>query len=166
MKKYIFLLVTIAGLTMANAQGVKAGFGAGYLTEFEAVAASADLVYDITEKIGVGTTVGFGVAESQFSEDVRNSLFFVDLNGRYKVISELYVLAGGQVLFNSFSEKGGNILPISVAIPENTTSIGANVGTGYILNLIDNVNLFAEVKYTFIEDISYLHARLGLMFNL
>lgn len=166
MKRIVLILSLIAGIYATNAQGIKAGFGAGYLTEFETFAGSVDLIYDITEKIGVGTTAGFGVAESNFSKDVRNTIFFVDINGRYKVYKELYVLAGGQYLSNSFSEKGGNILPIGDVIPENTSDIGANIGSGYIYNIIDNVNVFGEVKYTFIQDNGYLHARVGLLFNL
>ena len=163
MKKYIVLFVMIAGFATASAQGFKAGFGAGYLTEFDTGAASADLLYEVTEKIGVGTTFGFGVSE--FNDDVRNTIFFIDVNGRYKAYKELYLLAGVQYISNSFSEKGGNILPMSGSLPESTSDIGANLGTGYVLNIIDNVNVFGEVKYTFIEDNGYLHARLGLLFS-
>lgn len=166
MKKIVFIISVLTGLYSVNAQGIKAGFGAGYATEFETVVASADLVYGITDKIGVGTTVGFGVAESDFSKDVRNTIFFVDLNGRYKVFKELYALAGIQYLSNSFSERGGNVLPLGATIPENTSDFGANLGAGYIYNIIANVNIFAEAKYTFIQDNGYVYGRLGLIFDL
>jgi len=87
------------------------------------------------------------------------------LNARYKVYDEFYVLAGGQYLSINSEELGlGGGNPLGSGIQISSTEFGANIGGGYKYNILDNVNVFTEVKYVAIET-GYVHGRLGLQFD-
>lgn len=89
----------------------------------------------------------------------------VDLNGRYKVIDELYLLAGGEYISLTVKNTGLGGGSIQGESEVTETDFGINLGSGYKYNIMDNVNVFAEVKYVIIEQ-GYLHARLGILFDL
>lgn len=169
MKKYIILLVMIAGISTAGAQGFKAGFGAGYLTGIDGAGGSVDLIYELNEKWGISNTNTFAFAEIQ--GDDRLKWFAVDLNARYKFLKRFYAIAGVEYLAITFVDKT-NLGGFSTGDERfHSSEIGGNVGVGYVYNLIDNVNIFVETKYSFLElgeqvdDSGYLHARLGLLFD-
>ena len=168
MKKILFIACFLVGITSINAQGFKAGIGVGYVTEVEGVAASADLIYELNEKWGISNTTAFTVAENR---GIRTKWLALDLNGRYKIVDELYALAGVELLSLSYkSADDFGILTGGGAIPPSSTEFGGNAGVGYKYNLIDNVNVFGEVKYAFIDNVvlassGYIHARLGFLFD-
>lgn len=89
----------------------------------------------------------------------------MDLNAWYKVIDEFYLLAGGQYLSINIKELGlGGGNPLAGGVVAETDEFGFQAGTGYVYNLVDNVNIFAEVRYAFVET-GYVHGKLGLRFN-
>jgi hypothetical protein len=162
MKKIIFITISLLSVYSLQAQGFGAGISGGYLSELEGFGGSADLIYDVDEKWGASTTFTYAVADK---DGVRSKWTIVDLNGRYKVIDELYLLAGGQYLSVNLKELGlGGGDPLSTERTITGSEFGVNTGTGYKYNIADNVNVFAEVKYVFM-DLGYLHARLGLIFD-
>ncbi len=63
MKKVLFLVCFICSIAASKAQGFKAGFGVGYLTEIDGMVYSADLIYELNEKWGIGNTNTFSIAE-------------------------------------------------------------------------------------------------------
>tara|TARA_R110002124_G_scaffold254044_3_gene419531 strand:- start:31332 stop:31841 length:510 start_codon:yes stop_codon:yes gene_type:complete len=168
MKRIFFIVLFLVGAVSMNAQGFKAGIAGGYISELEGIGVSADLIYELNEKWGVSNTTTFSVVEDR---NIRTKWLALDLNGRYKIVDELYAIAGVEML--SLSYKNANdfgILTGSGDIPPSSTEFGGNLGAGYKINLIDNVNLFGEVKYTFIDNVvlassGYIHARLGLLFD-
>ena len=169
MKKYIVLFVMIAGFATASAQGFKAGFGAGYLTGLDGGGGSVDLIYELNEKWGISNTNTFAFAE--IADNDRLKWFAIDLNARYNIGRGFYAIAGGEYLSSTFVDKT-DVGGFSTGEEKSTTSeIGGNLGAGFVYNLIDNVNIFVETKYTFLElgdqvdDSGYLHARLGLLFD-
>lgn len=168
MKKVLLLSCLFLGFSVAQAQGFKAGFGVGYVSGIESVAGSVDLIYELNEKWGVSNTTMFTVNE--LADNSRLTWFAADLNARFKVYEELYVLTGGQYLGQT--QKVNNTIGGFISGTEkiNTTIFGANVGAGYKYHLLSNVNIFAEVKYTISESEAlnssgYMHGRLGLIFD-
>lgn len=162
MKKIIILAITFLSIYSVQAQGFGAGISGGYLTEIEGFGGSVDLISEINEKWGVSATFTYAVADK---DGIRSKWTVVDVNGRFKVIEELYLLAGGEYLSVNLKELGlGGGDPISTERSIKGSDFGVNVGTGYIYNIADNVNVFAEVKYVIME-LGYLHARLGLIFD-
>jgi len=162
MKKLFFFAIALLSIYGIRAQEFGAGISGGYLTELEGFGGSVDLISDITEKWGVSATFTYAVADKS---GVRSKWTVVDVNGRYKVIDELYLLAGGEYLYVNLKELGlGGGDPLSTERTITGSDFGVNLGTGYIYNIADNVNVFAEVKYV-IMDLGYLHARLGLIFD-
>ena len=161
MKKIILASVLLISSYCVNAQGFKAAISAGYLSEIEAPGYSGDFIYEFSEKWGVSTNATFSVKEG---DGVRDKWFALDLNARYKVYDQLYLLAGGQSLSVTVKQLGlgGGTINSESSITESF--FGANLGTGYTYNLVDNINLFAEVKYVFIDQ-AYLHARAGILFD-
>ena len=163
MKRIVLVLLLAISAPTAFAQGFGLGFSAGYLSEIDGFGGSADLIYEFNEKFGVSTNATFSQADNQ---SLRRKWWIMDLNLRYKVIDQWYVFAGGEYLSQTFKELGlGGGNPIGGTTPdENATFFGANIGTGYKYNLMDNVNLFADVKYVAIES-GYVHTRLGIQFD-
>jgi len=178
MKKLLLLLCLLAGFSFIQAQeqnsddaGFKAGFAAGYLSEIESFGGSVDLIYQLNDKWSFGNTTLFTVNELPNKE--RLKWFTTDLNARYKVYDEFYMLAGGQYLYQTLIEKtyiGGFESGEQVVKDSN---FGANIGAGYIYHLLSNVNIFAEIKYTLLADESvpvassgYMQARIGMVFDL
>ena len=162
MKKIIFIAIALLGINGVQAQGFGMGISGGYLSELEGFGGSVDLISEIDEKWGVAATFTYAVADK---DGIRSKWTIVDLNGRYKVIEELYLLAGGEYLSVNLKELGlGGGDPLSAERSLKGSEFGVNVGTGYIYNIADNVNVFAEVKYVIME-LGYLHARLGLIFD-
>jgi outer membrane immunogenic protein len=162
MKKLYVLVFTFFAIYGAQAQGFGIGIGAGYLSEIEGFGGSADLIYEFDEHWGVSSTFTYSVADK---EGVRAKWTIVDINARYKVYDELYLLAGGEYLsvdLKLLGLGGGN--PIGAEQSFSTSDYGINAGAGYTYNLIDNVNVFAEVKYVLMEQ-GYLHGKLGLRFK-
>ena len=162
MKKLLLVLTVLLSTYSLTAQGFGAAISGGYLSEIEGFGASADLIYEIDEKWGVSTNATYSVADAG---SIRAKWFAVDLNGRYKVYDEAYVLAGGEYL-NITLKQGG--LGVGSIMSESETSngeFGINAGAGYKYNIIDNVNVFTEVKYVIIDPAGYFHARLGLQFD-
>lgn len=168
MKKVLVLLCLVAGLGVSQAQGFKAGFAAGYVSEIASVSGSVDLIYELSDKWGISNTTMFTVNDLPNNDNLK--WFALDLNARYKIYDELYALAGGQLLLESLVEKtfiGGFVSGESTV---RNSEIGANVGIGYKYHIISNVNVFAEVKYTFlnsepVNSSGYIHSRLGLVFD-
>ena len=104
MKKLLLLLCFFAGFSITQAQeqnfddvGFKAGFAAGYLSEIESFGGSVDLIYQLNDKWSIGNTNMFSVGGLPGTD--RLSWFTLDLNTRYKVYDEFYILVGGQYLF-------------------------------------------------------------------
>ena len=178
MKKLLLLLCFFAGFSFIQAQeqnsddaGFRAGFAAGYLSEIESIGGSVDLLYQIDQKWSFGITTLFTVNELPNKE--RLKWFTTDLNARYKVYDEFYILAGGQYLYQTLIEKtyiGGFESGEQVVKDSN---FGANIGAGYIYHLLSNVNVFLEIKYTLLADESapvqssgYMQARIGMVFDL
>ncbi|MGJ8666159.1 MAG: hypothetical protein ACSHW7_07325 [Patiriisocius sp.] len=168
MKKVLFLGCFICSIAASKAQGFKAGFGVGYLTEIDGGGGSVDLIYELDEKWGIGNTNTFSVAT--LDSDDRLKWFAVDLNARYKVYEEFYVFAGGEYLSQTLNVKssvGGFVINSD---PVSESFFGGNLGGGYKLHIVSNVNAFGEVKYTIIDagttgGSGYVHARLGLVFD-
>ena len=162
MKKLFFLLITVVSAYSANAQGWGGAVSAGYLTEIDSFGGSADLIYEFNEKWGVSSTFTYAVGSAN---DVRTKWTILDLNARYKVYDEVYLLAGGEYISAKLEQQGlsaGN--PLSQELTFTDSDFGANIGAGYKYNLMDNVNLFGEVKYVALET-GYIHGRLGLLFD-
>lgn len=159
-KLFIFSILFFTAFAI-NAQGFGAAVSGGYLSELDGIGASGDLIYEFDEHWGVSTNATYAVADET---DTRAKWFAVDLNGRYKVYDELYLLAGGEYL--SITLKGLGLGGGSITGESKVTNsdFGINVGSGYKYNLLDNVNVFAEAKYVII-DTGYFHARLGLQFD-
>jgi hypothetical protein len=178
MKKLLLLLCFFAGFSITQAQeqnfddvGFKAGFAAGYLSEIESFGGSVDLIYQLNDKWSIGNTNMFTVSELPSKE--RLKWFTMDLNARYKVYDAFYMLAGGQFLYQTFMEKTyvGGFESDEQAV--KSSNFGANIGAGYIYPLINNANVFIEIKYTMlsnesepIETSSYMQARIGMVFDL
>lgn len=164
MKRLILILSLIMVAPATFAQGFGIGVSGGYLSEIDGFGGSADLIYEFNEKFGVSTNATFSVADIQ---SLRRKWWIMDLNFRYKVYDEWYVFAGGEYLSETFKELGlGGGNPIGGVTPDiDSNYFGANIGTGYKYNIMDNVNVFADVKYVAIES-GYVHTRIGLQFDL
>lgn len=147
--------------SVVKAQEFGGGFHAGYLTEIDAIGAGADLTYEINENFGLTASGTFASAEGG---GVRNKWLALDLNGRYNVIDKLYVLAGGEYLSLTVKNLGIGGGQVGDESTVKDSEFGVNLGTGYRYNLVDNVNLFAEVKYVVLEA-GYVHARAGIHFD-
>ena len=178
MKKLLLLLCFFAGFSFIQAQeqnsddtGFRAGFAAGCLSEIESIGGSVDLLYQIDQKWSFGITTLFTVNELPNKE--RLKWFATDLNARYKVYDEFYMLAGGQFLYQTLIEK---TLIDNFNLGEQVvqdTNFGANIGAGYVYHLLNNANVFVELKYTLLADESapvqssgYMQARIGMVFDL
>jgi opacity protein-like surface antigen len=162
MKKLFFFIITLLSIYGIRAQEFGAGISGGYLSELDGFGGSVDLISEITEKWGVSATFTYAVSDES---GIRSKWTVVDVNGRYKVIEELYLLAGGEYLSVNIKELGlGGGDPLSTERTIKGSDFGVNLGTGYIYNIADNVNVFAEVKYVIME-LGYVHARLGLIFD-
>ena len=162
MKKLYFLAFTFFAIYGVQAQGFGIGAGVGYLSEIEGFGGSADLIYEFDEHWGVSSTFTYSVKDK---EGVRAKWAIIDVNARYKVYDELYLLAGGEYLsvnLKLLGLGGGN--PIGSAQKFSTSDYGINAGGGYTYNLVDNVNVFIEAKYVFMDQ-GYIHGKLGLRFN-
>ena len=115
----------------------------------------------------------FNKLKNELPNKERLKWFTMDLNARYKVYDEFYMLAGGQYLYQTLIEKtyiGGFESGEQVVKDSN---FGANIGAGYIYHLLSNVNIFAEIKYTLlanesvpVDSSSYKQARIGMVFDL
>ena len=163
MKKIFFLTITLLCLSGMQAQGFGIGISGGYLTELDGIGGSADLIYEFDDKWGVSSTFTFAAKDDT---GVRAKWTIFDLNGRYNVIEELYLIAGGEYLSVNLRELGlGGGNPTGGTRTSTASDYGINAGTGYKYNVVDNINIFAEVKYV-IFDTGYLHARLGILFDL
>lgn len=146
-----------------TAQGFGAAISGGYLSEIEGFGATADLIYEIDEKWGVSTDATYSVADAG---STRAKWFIIDLNGRYKVYDEAYILAGGEYLNITLKQGGLGLGAVTTTEFETSNGeFGFNAGAGYKYNIIDNVNVFTEVKYVIIDPAGYFHARLGLQFD-
>ncbi|HBR53761.1 MAG TPA: hypothetical protein EYN07_05990 [Flavobacteriaceae bacterium] len=161
MKKILLTLAIVLSAYISQAQEFGAAIHAGYLTEIDAIGAGADLTYDFNEKWGLTASGTFASAEGG---GIRNKWFALDLNGRYNVIDKLYVLAGGEYLSLTVKNLGigGGVIGDESSVTD--TEFGINLGTGYRYNIVDNVSVFAEVKYVVLEA-GYVHARAGLHFG-
>lgn len=161
MKNILSILLIFCGAFSMSAQGFGAAISGGYLSELDGFGASGDLIYELDEHWGVSTNATFAVADAK---ETRAKWFAIDLNGRYKVYDELYLLAGGEYLNITLKTLGLGGGSIGQESKVSNADFGINVGTGYKYNIIDNVNVFAEAKYVII-DTGYFHARLGLSFD-
>jgi outer membrane immunogenic protein len=161
MKKFILIVAIIITSFQITAQEFGIGAHAGYLTEIDAIGAGVDLNYDFSDKWGIATATVFSATDDN---GIRDKWFAIDLNARYYVIDKLYAFAGGEYLsltVKNLGLGGGNIGGTST---ETDSEFGVNLGTGYRYNLVDNVNLFAEVKYVALEA-GYVHAKAGIHFS-
>ncbi|AVI51849.1 hypothetical protein C5O00_12040 [Pukyongia salina] len=161
MKKTIFILLLLVSFYNAMAQGFGAAVSGGYLTEIGSFGATGDLIYEFSEKWGVSTDATYSVADAK---STRAKWFAVDLNARYKVYDEVYLLGGGEYLSITLKQQGLGGGSIGQESETSSNDFGFNAGAGYKYNIIDNVNVFAEAKYV-ILDAGYFHARLGLLFD-
>lgn len=163
MKRIFLLAVALIAFQAVQAQGFSLGFSGGFLTELDGIGGTADAVYEITEKWSAASDFTYAVAEES---GVRSKWSIVSLNVRFKVYDEFYLLGGGQYLSVNVKELGlGGGNPISSGRILSGNDFGANAGAGYIYNVMDNVNIFAEVRSVFMDN-SYVHARLGVLFDL
>ncbi|MEL6812370.1 MAG: outer membrane beta-barrel protein [Bacteroidota bacterium] len=163
MKKLFFLAITLFSLYGVQAQGFGIGLSGGYLSELDGFGGSLDLIYELDEKWGVNGTFTFATADET---GFRTKWTILDLNARYKVYDEFYLLAGGEYISANIRELGlGGGNPIGGGAETDTSDFGINAGTGYKYNLADNVNIFAEVKYVFLDQ-GYVHGKLGILFDL
>lgn len=161
MKKLLFTLLILVSTFSVNAQGFGAAVSGGFLSEIGSFGATADLIYEFTEKWGVSTDATYSVADANTT---RAKWFAVDLNARYKVYDEVYLLGGGEYLNITLKQQGLGGGSIGRESETSSNDFGINAGAGYKYNIIDNVNVFAEAKYV-ILDAGYFHARLGLLFD-
>ena len=178
MKNFLLLFCFFIGFSTIQAQqqyniskGFGAGFAAGYLSEIDAVGGSVDLIYKLNEKWSIANTNLFTVSELPSKE--RLKWFSMDLNARYNVYDTFYMLVGGQFLYQTLIEKVlvGGFVSGEQAV--KTSNFGANIGGGYTYHLLNNANVFVEVKYTIlaeksvpIESSGYMQARIGMVFDL
>ena len=163
MKKIYILVITFFCATGIYAQDFGVAVSAGYLTDLEGYGGTADLIYNFDDKWGASTSFTYAVADQ---DAVRAKWSIFDLNARYTLIDGLYGLAGGQYLSVNLEELGlGGGNPVSQERSLSDSEFGFQAGGGYIYNLADNVNIFAEVKYAFVN-VGYLHAKLGILFDL
>jgi len=163
MKNFFFLVITLLSLYGAQAQGFGIGLSGGYLSELDGFGGSLDLIYELDEKWGVNSTFTFATADET---GVRSKWTILDLNARYKVYDEFYLLAGGEYISINIKELGlGGGNPIGGSSEVEDSDFGINAGTGYKYNIADNVNIFAEVKYVFLDQ-GYVHGKLGVLFDL
>lgn len=161
MKNIVLLLIVLSTVFTTKAQEFGTAIHVGYLTEIDAIGFGADLTYDINDTWGVATNATF--AFSEVGEDNLNWIG-LDLNAHYTFFDELYALAGGEYLSQTFKDKS-TVGGFTLGEDKITTSdFGVNVGAGYRYNLVDNVSLFAEVKYVILEA-GYVHARVGMHFG-
>lgn len=175
MKKSLLLLCLLVGFSFIQAQeqnsddaGFRAGFAVGYLSEIQSIGGSVDLIYQLNDKWSIGNTNMFSVGGLPGTD--RLSWFTLDLNTRYKVYDEFYILVGGQYLFEEKTIKDDTFLENKKIRDQN---FGANIGAGYIYHLLSNVNVFAEIKYTIlanesvpVESSGFMQARIGMVFDL
>ncbi|QIE58543.1 porin family protein [Rasiella rasia] len=161
MKKFLFIATLALSTYAMQAQGFGAGIHAGYLTEIDAVGAGADLNYDFNEKWGIAFNGTFAATEDG---GIRDKWLALDLNGRYYVVDNLYALAGGEYLSLTVKNLGlgGGLVTGESTVTDS--EFGINLGTGYRYTIVDNVSVFAEVKYV-VLDAGYVHARAGLHFG-
>ena len=178
MKNFLLLFCFFVGFSTIQAQqqyNVSKGFGAcfaaSYLSEIDAVGGSVDLLYKFNEKWSIANTNLFTV--SKLPSEERLKWFSMDINARYNVYDTFYMLAGGQFLYETFIEKVlvGGFVSGEQAI--RSSNFGANIGGGYIYHLLNNANIFVEVKYTILAEESkplkssgYMQARIGMVFDL
>lgn len=161
MKKISLFLFVFTIAWTAKAQEFGAAIHLGYLTEINTVGFGADVLYDINDTWGVASNATIALSEV---DDGNLNWFAVDLNAHYTFFDELYALAGGEYLNQTNvieSSVGGFTLGKEKV---RNSDFGVNVGGGYRYNLVDNVSLFAEVKYVILET-GYVHARAGLHFG-
>ena len=161
MKKLLIIMIALFGFQFSNAQGFGVSISAGYLSEIDNAGYSADLLYHFDEKWGIATNVT--IALNEIKED-KLTWFAADLNAHYKVFDELYLLAGGEYLSSTYTDRSsiGGFVFGETKFKE--TDFGINLGGGYKYVLVDNVSLFTEMKYVVIET-GYFHARLGVQFD-
>jgi len=163
MKKILVLAAIILTAFQIKAQTQEFGIAAhaGYLTEIDAIGAGVDFNFDFNEKWGIATATVFSAKDDNA---VRNKWFAVDLNARYYVVNKLYVFTGGEYLSLTVKGLGLGAGSLNTETTVKDSEFGINLGTGYRYNLIDNVNLFAEVKYV-VLDAGYVHAKAGVHFS-
>ena len=161
MKKILIIIVILIGTVTTKAQEFGLAVHGGYLTEIDAIGAGLDLNYDFNEKWGVSTATVFAITENN---GIRDKWFAVDLNARYYVVDKFYAFAGGEYLSLTVKNLGlgGGFLNTESTVKDS--EFGVNLGTGYRYNIVDNVNLFAEVKYVLL-DAGYVHAKAGVHFS-
>jgi len=162
MKKILFFFAVLAGSYTMSAQGFGGAISGGYLSEIEGFGGTVDLIYNIDDKWSVATDATYSVADSG---PTRNKWFIVDLNARYKVFDEAYLLGGGEYLSINLKSGGLGAGSIGPEIETSNSEFGFNAGAGYKYRIIDNVSVFTEVKYVVIDPAGYFHARLGLYFD-
>ena len=140
MKKLLLLAITVFCAGGLYAQGFGIGVSGGYFSELDGLGGTADLIYEFDENWGASTSFSFAAAEDT---GIRAKWTVVDLNARYSVIDELYLLAGGQYLSVNIKELGlGGGNPVSGGQSLDSSEFGFQAGTGYVYNLIDNVNIY------------------------
>ncbi len=162
MKKIILIATIIFASVQLQAQEFGLAAHGGYLTEIDAIGAGIDLNYDFSEKWGISTATVFAATDNG---GIRNKWFAVDLNARYYVVDKLYAFAGGEYLSLTVKSLGlGGGAFLSSTSTTKDSEFGVNLGTGYRYNLVDNINLFAEVKYVLL-DAGYVHAKAGIHFS-
>ena len=178
MKNFLLLFCFFVGFSAIQAQeqynvtkGFRAGFAAGYLSEIDAVGGSVDLIYQLNERWSIANTNLFTVSKLPSKE--RLKWFTMDLNTRYKLYDEFYLLTGCQFLYETFIKKtyiGGFESGEQVV---KSSNFGVNIGGGYVYHLLSNVNVFAEIKNTILAEESepikssgYMQARIGMVFDL
>ncbi|MEM7186857.1 MAG: outer membrane beta-barrel protein [Bacteroidota bacterium] len=161
-KIYVFAIALLCSIGL-SAQDFGIGVSGSYLTELEGFGGTAELIYNIDENWGASTSFTYAVADA---ENIRSKWSIVDLNARYNVIDGFYVLAGGQYLSVNLRELGlGGGNPVSTERTLSESEFGFQAGAGYIYNLADNVNLFAEIRYASVNT-GYVHGKLGILFDL
>ena len=95
MRKIFFLAIVLLGFTSLHAQGFGIGISGGYLSELDGIGGTADLIYEFDEHWGVSSSFTFAAKDDT---GVRAKWTILDLNARYVVYDEFYLLAGGEYL--------------------------------------------------------------------
>lgn len=180
MKKLILsFCLTIALISMANAQFTKVGGGLALSSGFQfhempweynksgVMAISLKGIYEISVPLHISPSFTYfypHIYKEQFSKTVVSTMMF-DINGHYVFNSldkfEFYGLAGLNILLARKKET----LESFPAVIESDNALGLNIGAGTYMKLSEQFDLSGEVKYIF-GKYNQLMVNVGILINI